>query len=94
MNEFKLKARVVCQFITFHQWVMHATSWIFYDKKTESIICIDNEGYALETGADFMESRDKSRFPVTVHAVKLSKSTKSLTAERHKKKKNELQPNR
>ena len=76
MEDFKLKARVVCQFMTFHQWVNHATSWILYNKKTESIVCIDNEGYVLETGADFMESGDKNRFPVTVHAVKLSKSTK------------------
>lgn len=67
----------ICVFQNFNQWVNHA-SWIThgYDKKIQKAICIDSEGYFLECGADFMESRDKKRFPVYVYAVNLSRITR------------------
>ena len=73
--EIQIKAREVCTFENFHQWVDPARSWINYDKTFERLFCIDNEGYELLIGDEFSESKSKNRFPVKVFAIGLSRTT-------------------
>ncbi len=57
-------------FNSFEHWVNKASSRLGGVKKSgQVLLCLDKDGYTCNIGADFMESRDSDRFPVTAYVL-------------------------
>lgn len=72
-NEIKVKATPVYVFENFNEWVNRA-SIVFENKNHSCYICVDNMGYICHIGEDFMQARDKGRFPVKAYLLLRSKN--------------------
>jgi hypothetical protein len=68
-----IEAEFICEFPTFMSWVNNASFYLGgYDKRFDTILCVDKNGCQCHIGKQFMYARDNDLFPVK--AYKLIKS--------------------
>jgi len=69
MATITLNATEVTQFTSVEDWVNRAQRVFSGFTNRHKLVCIDTQGYCCSIGADFHESRDQNRFPVTVYLL-------------------------